>query len=181
MLPFDVKRAALMTVSGALFAWVGTASVPPGRARTAGQPDVRYGSRSTGVRSESPDPAPPIVIEPLHDWRVVTEPPARSRNLFAFRSAAATLHPERTSPQNPAPAITVPAEPPPPIMKFEGVAEDFDQAGVTRTAIIAAGGQLFLVREGDSVTDRYRVTAVSSTTVDLSDVIAGTSLQLILR
>ena len=91
-----------------------------------------------------------------------------SRNLFSFRSAPArTLAP----PVAPPPAVVEapaqrPAQPP---LKLAGIAEDDGPNGPERTAIIAGDGQLFMVKEGDAVTLRYRVAKISADVVELTD------------
>jgi hypothetical protein len=66
-------------------------------------------------------------------------------------------------------------------VKLSGIAEDVTAEGVSRTAIISGFGQLFLVKEGDSVTDRYRVAKISSDVVELSDLTGGAVLRLALK
>jgi hypothetical protein len=172
MSSFDVKRAVLMTASGAVFAWLGSGAVPRDRARSA----------SLAVRAPPKrEAAPPATIEPLHDWRRLAGPPAHARNLFVFRSPASSPAAVEKPIENAATTAVVPAVPPAPAMKLEGVAEDFGAAGTTRTAIISAAGQLFLVTDGEAVMSRYRVAAVSSTSVDLTDLLTGASLKLILK
>jgi len=71
--------------------------------------------------------------------------------------------------------------PVPPVVKLSGIAEDVTAVGVSRTAIISAFGQLFLVKEGDAVTDRYRVAKISADVVELSEVSGGAVLRLALK
>ncbi len=66
-------------------------------------------------------------------------------------------------------------------MKLSGIAEDVTADGVVRTAIISAFGQLFLVKEGEPVTERYRVAKISSDVVELSDLTEGTILRFALK
>jgi hypothetical protein len=66
-------------------------------------------------------------------------------------------------------------------LKLSGIAEDEMPDGVVRTAIISGLGQLFLVKEGDSFADRYRVLRVSSDVVELTDLVDGNVLRLALR
>jgi hypothetical protein len=50
-----------------------------------------------------------------------------------------------------------------------GVAEDTTTDGLVRTAIISGPGQLYVVKEGDRVTSRYRVARISPDVVELDD------------
>jgi hypothetical protein len=50
-----------------------------------------------------------------------------------------------------------------------------------RTAIISGFGDIFLVKEGDSVTLRYRVAKISPDAVELTDLTDNTPLRLALR
>ena len=102
------------------------------------------------------------------------------RNPFTFSPRPA----ERRAPQarpvtEEAPAIGPPAEP---AIELIGIAEDETPDGVARTAIISAlGGELFLVKEGETLAARYRVGAVSSDAVELNDLLLGTVRRLALR
>ena len=68
-----------------------------------------------------------------------------------------------------------------PLLKLSGIAEDAAPDGPVRTAIISAFGQLFLVKEGENVTERYRVARISSDVVELIDLADGTTFRLALR
>ena len=50
-----------------------------------------------------------------------------------------------------------------------------------RSAIVSAPGQLFIVKEGEAVTMRYKVAKISSTVVELTDVVDGSALRLALK
>jgi len=77
-------------------------------------------------------------------------------------------------------AVQVPIAPPPPF-KLIGVAEEAGPDGPVRTAIIAAPGQVFLVKEGDAVASRYRVTKISAEVVELVEPGDAPPLRLSLR
>ena len=66
-------------------------------------------------------------------------------------------------------------------MRLSGIAEDATPDGVVRTAIISGFGQLFLAKEGDPVTDRYRVVKISSDVVELTDLADRSTFRLALR
>ena len=65
--------------------------------------------------------------------------------------------------------------------KLAGIAEDAGADGPVRTAIISGGGQLFMVKEGETVTPRYRVAKISADVVELTDVIDNSVRRLALR
>ena len=60
-------------------------------------------------------------------------------------------------------------------------AEDESADGPERIAFISGEGQLFMVKQGDAVTGRYRVIRISSDAVELSDVSAGIVRRLIFK
>ena len=63
-----------------------------------------------------------------------------------------------------------------------GVAENETANGLARTAIISAlSGELFLVKEGETLAARYRVGSVSADAVELNDLLTGTVRRLALR
>jgi hypothetical protein len=97
-----------------------------------------------------------------------------SRNPFAFqerqREAAAPVAP-RLPGLLPLPA-PVPRDEPP--LVLIGVAEQATPQGPVRTAMIAAeGDQLFLVKAGETVIERYLVEAISVDVVQLKDLAPG--------
>lgn len=103
------------------------------------------------------------------------------RNPFTFAprlSAERRSAPPRAAVEDAAP-VGPPAEP---AIELIGVAEQETPEGVARTAIISAlGGELFLVKEGETVAARYRVGAVSGDAVELNDLLLGTVRRLALR
>lgn len=106
--------------------------------------------------------------------------PLRNPFTFAAREAPAgraTRPPERSSVEpSSAPAL------PDPVLELVGVAEQKTDAGVKRTAMVAApGDQLFMVTEGQELAGRYRVSAVGADAVELSDLVTGVTRRLALR
>jgi hypothetical protein len=93
----------------------------------------------------------------------------------------------RVSPQRPAPRAESPRPEPPgpplePAVELIGVAESESPKGVVRTAIISAlSGELFLVKEGETVAARYRVATVGADAVELTDLLSGTVRRIPLR
>ena len=111
----------------------------------------------------------------------VVEPQHRARNLFQFSSRAAAP-PSRVDPPVPAisdvPAQRAPAAPP---LKLIGMAEDPGPDGPIRTAIVSGFGQMFFVKEGDSIAERFRVQHLSGEVAELSDLVDSTTYQLALK
>ena len=67
------------------------------------------------------------------------------------------------------------------MFKLIGVAEDQGPDGVTRTAILSAQGQLYMVKEGETLAWIYRVGRVSGDSVELLDTTGGDPLTLFLK
>jgi hypothetical protein len=124
-----------------------------------------------------------LEIERLHERLAPgVTPRSPSRNLFAFHAAARPLPPPAATPR---PALTESASKPAPIalppLKLSGVAEDPGADGPVRIAFISGGGQLFMVKEGETVTPRYRVAKISADVVELTDVVDNSVRRLALR
>jgi hypothetical protein len=139
-------------------------------------------------------------IAKLHErLRPNVAPRESPRNLFAFRSRVS-----RPAPVDPAPKAALsealpPVTPPQPALKLAGIAEDTGDAsdandasgtnetsgnnrkGPVRTAFISGEGQLFMVKEGDNVTNRYRVTKIAADVVELTDLGDGATRRLALK
>jgi hypothetical protein len=108
-------------------------------------------------------------------------PTTHARNPFAFRAAP----PPRVEPSpivRAAVADEAPAMPAPPALTLMGVAEDTTPAGPRRTAVIGGDGDtIYMVVEGETVGDRYRVTKIGGDAVELVDVITKGFRRLALR
>jgi hypothetical protein len=149
--------------------------------------------------SNSRDPvAPPVVRRPavdvsgaalaaevarLHErLRPSAAPRQPGRNLFSFSAAQVSAPaPPPPPPSKPALSEANASRPAAPSIKLSGIAEDVTDDGVVRTAIISAFGQLFVVKEGEPVTGRYRVAKISADVVELSDVTERTVLRFALK
>jgi hypothetical protein len=115
--------------------------------------------------------------------RPTSTPRQPGRNLFSFHAAAARgarMTPLVVAPA-PAPVAPPPVVPALPSLKLAGIAEDEGPEGPVRTAIITGQGQLFLVKEGESVMLRYRVTKISADVVELIDLGDNSIRRLALR
>jgi hypothetical protein len=170
-----VKRTATIVVAGgALLAWFSAAMTPTER-RTTFTPSARAAVAASSAQ---------LAIETarLHErLRPDAVPRQPSRNLFTFHVVA---------PRAPAPVVAArpalseaqpaPAPPMPPLT-LAGIAEDPGPSGPIRTAVISGGGQLFLVKEGENVTPRYRVAKISPEVVELADLGDGSTRRLALK
>jgi hypothetical protein len=177
----NVKRTATIGVlGGAVAVWLAAAATSP--SRDSGESIVlkahAIDGRGAALASE---------ILRLHErLRPDTRPPQAGRDLFSFGSSRPRSRPIDPVPTAPGPALSEAPirRPAPPAIKLSGIAEDATPAGVVRTAIISGFGQLFLAKEGESVTDRYRVVRISSDVVeltDLTDLTERTTVRLALR
>jgi hypothetical protein len=169
------RTATIAFAGGALIAWLaGAATSNHPVAPIARVPPTAIDAHGAALANE---------IAKLHDRLHPTAPPHQpARNLFAFRAVpkpAAAPAP----PQAPRPAITdaaplVAAQPP---LKLAGIGEDDGPDGPIRIAFISGEGQLFMVKEGELVTPRYRVNRIAADVVELQDVNDQTLRRLALR
>lgn len=122
-----------------------------------------------------------VEVQRLHERLRPSDTPIHSRDLFRYAARSSSAA---------APVAAVPVMPPAPELppaavvsplKLEGLAEDRGDQGPVRTAIISGFGDIFLVKEGDEVTSRYRVARISSDAVELTDLTDNTPLRLALR
>jgi hypothetical protein len=168
------RTATIVVVGGALLAWLAGAAtsnraiVPP--------PIVQR----TPIEMRGEELAREIA-RLQERLRPTTTPRQPGRNLFSFH--AATARAARMAPIVAAPAIVEapPALPALPALKLAGIAEDEGPEGPMRTAVISGQGQLFLVKEGESVLQRYRVTKISADVVELIDLEDNSIRRLALR
>jgi hypothetical protein len=171
----NAKRTTTIVVAGAaLIAWLAGAAtsnhtIPP----------VAL-VQQTAIEKRGAELA--VEIERLHERLApAVAPSAPGRNLFTFHAAA----PRQAPPVAPAPRPAITEFAPLPIalppLKLSGIAEDPGEDGPIRVAFIAGEGQLFMVKEGETVTPRYRVTRISAEVVELTDVIDSSIRRLALR
>src|SRR6185295_16786616 len=151
----NLKRTATIVVGGAAIgAWLAGAA-----------------TSNHGIPPASFMPKPPIDLrgEELANeiarlqerLRPTSQPRQPGRNLFAFRARAAQARPAAVV-EPPVMAPALPAASALPSFKLAGIAEDETADGPVRTAITSGEGQLFLVKQGDEVTPRYRVAKISA-------------------
>jgi hypothetical protein len=170
-----LNRAVTIGVAGAaLAAWLAAAATSGSRDTV--RPLVRQSPivdrRGAALASE---------IARLHERLKPTATPREpGRNLFSFgsRKARPAALADRGRPAPSEPAIVRQIPPP---LRLSGIAEDGMPPDVVRTAILSGFGQLFLVKEGENVTERYRVVRISPEAVELTDVADGSTLRLALK
>jgi hypothetical protein len=146
--------------------WATAAPRPPYQPPRPAQPTLR-----TEVERMADEVSDHIERLGAHS-RTAPAPRASDRNPFGF----APREQPRAAQSKPAPApsqgaleITPVARTPE--LHLIGVAEQVTTEGVERTAIISGAGQMFMVKAGDSVTDRYVVTIVGADAVELRDTV----------
>jgi hypothetical protein len=172
----NLKRTAtIAVVCGALAAWLA------GAATSNRAPIAPIVTRPAPIDARGAALATEIAR--LQDkLRPSATPRQPGRNLFTYHSPAAAAAPALVAPK---PALSEAAPvfaPPQPPLKLAGIAEDIDADGTPqRTAIISGEGQLFMVKEGESVTVRYRVTKISADVVELMDLATQTPRRLAMR
>ena len=170
----NVKRVlTLGIVGGAVVVWFAAASTSPNRA-----PQSIEIAKPTAVDVSGAELAKEIAR--LHERLRPTAQPIESRDLFRYAPRAS-----RAVPTVPRPAIVeerAPVEPTTPSpLTLVGIAEDQTADGTVRTAIVSGFGQLFMVKEAEAVTDRFRVQRISADTVQLEDQNDHTTLNLVLK
>ncbi len=164
------RTVTLGAACGAVLVWLAaaaTSNTPP-----AGQHAVR---ETSPVEMRGAELA--VEVRRLRERLRPSATPLQTRDLFRYRPGvgAAAAPATAGAPTDGEPVAVLPA------LVLIGLAEDAGPDGPIRTAIISGLGDLFLVKEGDAVTDRYRVAKISSAVVELTDVAAGTPLRLALK
>jgi hypothetical protein len=133
-----------------------------------------------GMRRTASGKLVPIVeprLDPTLDLNLLSQSEeikyaGNGRNIFVAGSTAVIIPKPRGNGTEetaggirPVPAIT----PPPPItLKFFGFA---NRPGETKKVFLSQGEDIFIAAEGDIVDRRYRVLHISTTTVDVEDVL----------
>ena len=168
------RTATIVVVGGVLLAWLAGAATSN---RPVAPPPI---VRSSPIEVRGAELASEVAR--LHvRLRPTTTPNQPGRNVFLFRAAPVRQQPLALPAPKPALTEVAPAPIAQPALKLSGVAEDAGADGPVRTAIISGEGQLFMVKEGDTVTPRYRVVKISADVVELLDLGTGTTRRLALR
>jgi hypothetical protein len=174
----------ILVAGSTIYSWVNTApGVPAGV--PSHEPAARIASRVPAAQGEASAAA--IDALQLHDWSSKAQAHGRhDRDIFSFTRPAPKPAPLAALP--PAAGLLAPggAGQPAPIALFKliGVAEDASPDGrgeTSRTAIISGQGQLYLVKEGETVAWIYRVGRLSADGVELLDTTGGPALRLFLK
>jgi hypothetical protein len=170
----NVKRIAAFGVSGAVLAAMIAGATTSGTRRATPPPVVN----TSTVELKGAELAAEIA-RLRERLRPVVEPQQPARNLFQFgRRPAAAVNIAPTPPA--VETVVVPpaaAAPPPPSLTLVGMAVD----GSVRTAIISGFGDLFLVKEGETLAGQYRVAKIGADGVDLTSLADGATLHLTLK
>jgi len=178
----SLKRTTIILVSGAALAAWFSAAMTPGR-----PPAV-----STAIRPAPIDATGAVLAGEIARLRARLRPDATprqaSRNPFVFRSTPRAASGSLVAPaaaKNESTAVAL-VDQPRLRLSLAGIAEDPGPAGgaPVRTAIIVGNGQVFLAKEGDTVTDRhvdYRVGKISADSAELTDLRDSTIHRLALK
>jgi hypothetical protein len=176
-----VKRAALYSGGGLLLiAWLASAA-SLSRETSDEQPPSRPVETSGTASLAAEVQAQTLKLKNRLATAPVPQKPTRNPFVFAARPVDAQRAQRIAHAPQPDAVPLVPALAEPAI-ELIGVAENKTAAGVARTAIISAlSGELFLVKEGDTVASRYRVAGVAAEAVELIDLASGAARRLALR
>jgi hypothetical protein len=172
-----LKRTATIAIGGAAFAaWLAGAATSVRR-----DDDVQERPHATGA--DVAEVALAGEIARLHDRLTpVASPRDPGRDLFRFVGpkphAVASAAPARAAVTE-APTL-LPAAARQPI-KLVGIAEDVRGDTVVRTAILSTQSQLFLVKEGEAVSARFKVSRIAADVVELIDLSDNSTLRLPLK
>jgi len=167
------RTAAIVLGGGALAAWLAAAATSTREPPTMfTSPRAPIDVRGAALANE--------ITKLRERLRPSAAPRDAGRNLFTFQKRTETPAPPVAAPAAPA---LVEAPPPPvqPSLKLAGIGEDEGTGGVSRMAFISSGGQLFIVKEGDDVLSRYRVTRITADVVELADLTDNSTRRLALR
>jgi hypothetical protein len=174
-----LRKTAIYGVGGALLvAYLAAANMPgsgtPARGRAQQPPSNSGDALAAEIRSQASRLREKMSQAPVPDPSV--------RNPFAFGAGRAG----RAAPAAVRAAVVeapvAPALPPPPALTLMGIAEETLPGSVRRTAVI--GGEadaLYMVAEGQSIGDRYRVTKIGVDAVELEDLITKGYRRLAMR
>jgi hypothetical protein len=188
----SIKRTTVIVVGGvALAAWL-SAAMNPGRAPAAPATVRPAPIDATGAELSGE------IARLRERLRPDAMPRQAIRNPFVFRSSpsraassspgksAETVAAAAAAAKDAAAAAAVLAEQGRLRLSLAGIAEDPGPAGgaPVRTAIITGNGQVFLAKEGDTVTDRgveYKLATISSDSAELTDLRDNTIHRLVLK
>jgi hypothetical protein len=168
IVPMTLKRGAtILGASAAFAAWLAGAATSNRRAGSFEMPPPVTNDKSAAELAAE--------IDRLHERLRPTAAPRHDRNLFAFGAPRARRSvdtavdaPRETAAPPVAPALSV---------RLIGMAEEAD----VFTAILSTPSGVFLVKEGEEVLSRFRISRVSADVVELIDLLDGSSHRLALK
>ena len=152
----NTKRIAMFSVAGAVLAAMIADATTSGTRRPA---PVVIPPNTTAIELQGAELATEVarLRARLRPSDQLQDP---ARNLFEFSTRASRSAPAAPpAPLEPA-AVSAPLAPPFTLIGFAS-------EGAVRTAIISGAGDLFLAREGDSITAQYRVIRIDADGVEL--------------
>jgi len=169
------RAAAWLGGSTLLAAWLAAAAAPslaPPPAANASKDEPAEPDRATiALAAEAERMRNRLGVVP------VPRPVTRNPFLFGSRIAATVLTAPAPAGIAPSPAAAAPAPP----VTLLGVAEDANAATVVRTAILSLGGELLLVREGESIGNgRYRLHQIGADAIELEDTTDSRTIRIVL-
>jgi hypothetical protein len=173
------RKIAYVAGGGLLVAWIAAANMPSHDADRASErgrstPAVSPSAIAEDVDSQAARLQARMAHAPV--------PENNPRNPFAFGMTprpSRVAQPVAAATVEAAPAVVVP---PPPALTLMGIAEEYVIGGYRRTAVIGGDGDaVFIVAEGDSVGDRYKVTKIGADAVELEDLVNKGYRRLALR
>lgn len=166
----NVKRIAMLSAAGAVLAAMIAGATTSGVRRPA---PVVIPPNTTAIELQGAELAAEVARLRAR-LRPADQPQEPARNLFQFGARASRTAP--AAPVLPLEPTAAPALPPPPPFTLIGFASE----GAVRTAIISGSGDLFLAREGDSITAQYRLIRIDADGVELG-ALDGTTFTLTLQ
>ena len=176
-----IRRAAVYFGGGALLlAYLAAANSTPAQLSSPPRDPARRDARP------SPDALAADVRAQAARLRArladAPAPDVRPRNPFAFAPAETRPAPS-PRPGRAAVAENGPVVAPAPVLSLMGIAEETATGGTAhRTAIIGGPADaLYMVTEGETVADRYQVTAIGADAVELKDLLTGGYRRLAMR
>jgi hypothetical protein len=168
------KSTALVTGATTLAAWLAAPPLAP-----TSPPQVAAGRgapSSAPVTSEIEREADRLAAR----TRPSTPLAGLERDPFQFGLRRSQASPARRAEFTPPPQVSTP-QPEWPAVRLTGIATDMVADVPQRTAIFSGRNGVLLVREGETVLDRYRVTRIDGEAVEITRLEDGLSRQISLK
>jgi hypothetical protein len=175
----SMRAAAYVSGGALLVAWFAAAASSPIEDLAPARDSAPRSISTAGTESVAAD----VQTQAVKLRQRLAQAPApdlHQRNPFSFAPAPVVRMPAPAP--KPAAAEPPPIDPVVPALSLMGVAEEMSPEGLHRTAVIGGSGDaIYMVMEGQTVTERYRVTAISADAVELKDLITGAYRRLAMR